>query len=585
MIAPGMVLLVAVALGGGGEGELHPWTQQRLRGLGHEDPIVRAMFARTAGARGAEPEAIVQAVVRLLDDEDSRVRTAALRAVGALGPAAKAAVPKLRRMLRAKELHVRTRAVGLPARIGPGARPAAPDLVMILGGRPDSDKRVVRIYLEKVLDDLELPHWPLREKAAVALGEIGPACRSALSVVPALKEALDDPHPRVRRAAAFALTKIDPNEAAPVRTLIDIVKGSRKPYNDLKPYWVLRREAAQALARVGPKAAPATRILLDAMDHAAHVSLHRAISDALARIGPAARPALARVLSRPVPSPLGQVWLAYALGRIDPQHDAARRALAEARKSPGTEVPVWAAFAQVQLGFGRAEALQSLLARLGHKSLTLSETPLQALREIGRPAIPGLVKLRQTRASAAHGAFRALIYMGRPAAEALTEALREEAHPDFQRAILATLEELGKDAAAAEKVVLRLFRDPATDAKTRIAAAKVLGRLSSQSKAATTALIEGMADPDWHVRYYIARALAHPGPCARSEAIPALIRALADKDEHVRMETTHALERLRSMAEPALPALQRMQAGPDPAATKRAAEAIRKIRFAIDSAK
>ena len=46
------------------------------------------------------------------------------------------------------------------------------------------------------------------EKAARALGQIGPAAKAA---VPSLHEALHDFRPEVRRAAAEALRKIDPD--------------------------------------------------------------------------------------------------------------------------------------------------------------------------------------------------------------------------------------------------------------------------------------------------------------------------------------------------------------------------------------
>jgi HEAT repeat protein len=45
----------------------------------------------------------------------------------------------------------------------------------------------------------------LREQAAIALGKIGPAAKSA---VPSLQIALRDEYPEIRRAAAEALKRI-----------------------------------------------------------------------------------------------------------------------------------------------------------------------------------------------------------------------------------------------------------------------------------------------------------------------------------------------------------------------------------------
>ena len=86
----------------------------------------------------------------------------------------------------------------------------------------------------------------LRVRAAKALGDLGPAARSAL---PALAAALDTPDGDARRAAIGAIRLIQPN-AAPSEALVRAIAADLRD-----PDANLRLLAARTLGRLGSAAA------------------------------------------------------------------------------------------------------------------------------------------------------------------------------------------------------------------------------------------------------------------------------------------------------------------------------------------
>ena len=61
-----------------------------------------------------------------------------------------------------------------------------------------------------LIDALQTKEWHIREEAVTALGSVA---NSAQGVVPALIDALDDPHKGVRYHALEVLLKVDTPEA------------------------------------------------------------------------------------------------------------------------------------------------------------------------------------------------------------------------------------------------------------------------------------------------------------------------------------------------------------------------------------
>lgn len=91
----------------------------------------------------------------------------------------------------------------------------------------------------------------------------------------------------------------------------------------------------------------------------------------------------------------------------------------------------------------------------------------------------------------------------------------------------------------------------AKDTEVRRAAAKELGELGSNAKAATGSLTKALTDSDRFVRRFAAQALGAIGPDAK-DAIPALTKAFGDDQPQVREAAVKALGKMGSLGVPAL---------------------------------
>jgi len=114
--------------------------------------------------------------------------------------------------------------------------------------------------------------------AAEELGHIGQVKKSyAEPAVPGLIEALKDSDAGVRKAAADALGKVDPNVQLAVPALVDALKDKAPP---------VRQAAATALGQIGPDAK-------DAVD-----PLRELQNDSNRAVSRAARQAIQRIMGR-----------------------------------------------------------------------------------------------------------------------------------------------------------------------------------------------------------------------------------------------------------------------------------------------
>lgn len=188
-----------------------------------DDPERRRAVLEILAAIGGAAKDAVDPLVGLLGNADPELRGEAAVALAAIGPDAAPAVPALQQILSSETtpaglLYPTAYALG---RIGPAARPAL-DQLMKFSASDDDFLATVAVWaavkinpgeasmfeaavprLRKALrSDREL----VRLEAAVALGDIGPAARSAVPILELVAE--DDPLPAVREAAAAALEKI-----------------------------------------------------------------------------------------------------------------------------------------------------------------------------------------------------------------------------------------------------------------------------------------------------------------------------------------------------------------------------------------
>jgi len=168
---------------------------------GREAERIRAAFA--LGEMGVAAIEAMPALIERLSDDRGSVRAAAARALGAMGPAASAAIPRLIDTLRYGDggYDVGSSAGIALSQIGPAALPAV--IAALKCERlPPAAPMSPSGYLGPVYPETE----NVRVLAARTL--LGMR-RFAKDAIPALRESLRDPSPRVREAAARALKEID----------------------------------------------------------------------------------------------------------------------------------------------------------------------------------------------------------------------------------------------------------------------------------------------------------------------------------------------------------------------------------------
>ncbi|REK11400.1 MAG: hypothetical protein DWQ37_14035 [Planctomycetota bacterium] len=491
------------------------------------------------------------ALAKQLSDESPSVRAHAAYALGKIGPAAIAAAPELAKLIADPDDDVQHTAIDALEKIKPepsvvidalGKALEDPDpavRVAALSALTDAGETAVPV-LGKALGNADTRYW-----AALALGELGPVAKGAVSELAA---ALKDDRPEVRREVLIALARIGPDAAPAVKDITPLLDDSDDS---------VAHAAGFALGAIGPKAASATDALTKAMDH--DDSLEECVYCwALARIEPKNEEAREHAIE----------MLVAAANDENPRVQAAVvRGLMDLKAPPEKTVP---ALGYVILNGQEPavhEALGALLA-MGDQA-----TPVLA-KALERPEVRGRAALLLT-------------YLG-PKAQAavpeLTTALSDE-DPEVRREVLFALAAIGPEAAEATPALVKRMND--SEVRNRAVAAYALGRIGPGASAALPKLQEELTSPEAVVRVASAFALVHvapDNPAIIRASVPVLIQGLRNPLPAARRG---AAEGLAAVGKPARSAAERAlkAAAEDPDASVRnaALEALEKMGVVVDS--
>ncbi len=583
-----------------------------LEGLKSQDAEVRRRAAEGVALVGPSAKETVPVLVDLLKDRDhAPVRTAAANALGSMGAEAKPALPALRQALHDDQSSVRYQAAVALLRLAPTAGTSGPAdanaepiavLVALLKDKAVAPRAQGALLsqasaavpaLVRALQDKNLD---LRRGALATLGLMGPAVKAA--ALPAVTNALSDPEPAIRLAAADTVLKLERLDPAVIRKTLPVwsealkakdVGERRQAIRGLQRYVVAAGRAKQLnWAEILPTALAALNdsdrgvvftadmllASLTAKDKAALPALLKVVRDGgnrnrwrvakiLARFGPDAKeavPALVEIL-KGVENP-GRVDAARALGAIGRGDKAVTDALAAVFRDKG-DPQVRAAVAEAlgEMGDAARAALPALTTGLHDDNVSVREAAVTALAKIGagpaevlpsltevlgRPEVPSSLLRERARS--------VLTQEGKEAVPVLTKLLAD-ANADRRKGAAIALALLQADAAPAVPALKEALKDK--DPRVRIRAAEALWVVDKKSEPAVAALTEALRSPDAQVRRRALEALAPMGADAKA-AVPALVEGLSDKDETLAAKYALTLGAIGPDARAAVPVLVRL---------------------------
>jgi HEAT repeat protein len=436
---------------------------------------VRRSAAEGLGQLGPAAAPAIPALLICAVDVDATAREAALKALMAIDPAwpenaeARKAFPGLVAALKSWDSDVSTAAFRLLGLIG---LPAVHDMVNALSKAEDT---IDKVYIMRLL------------------ARIGPGAAIAL---PSLARALGSKSIQARVAAAEALANIGPSAEAAVPAL---VAGLADPYADG------RKAVAACLARIGAAAEPAIPALLPLLADR-DSGVREAAALALEKIGPKTVPALIETvqtrdvrrlkawiasmiktsqwLTRPgyesIAIDYPKAWSSLHWAAYDIMEE---RACLEAAQEAALQV-------LGKFGPAASAAVPTIVQALADPNPAIKVAGIQALGRIGpeaKSAVPNLVPIL------VHGSKLARTV----AAVALLNI-------DLNWA---------SDSAVAEAIagaipVLIDVVESSGDRETRQSAAKALGLIGREAKAAIPALTRALEDKDRRIQDEAAKALA-----------------------------------------------------------------------------
>jgi HEAT repeat protein len=244
----------------------------------HRDP--RRFAVRALGDLGPDAESAAIEVANALDDDEANVREDAAEALGKICRRATQIVPNLVRKLEDENCPVRYKAAEALGRFGADAIEAIPELekqslagatglvrvkaaiaMMRIRGKPEISIPILAAHLSDSDNTACIA-------AAEALRTMGP---DALTVVPALAEALAVGHWSVRAAIAETLGELGDAAASAVPALVEAFASDHSvetfvgeiTWGEGPVYDLVRYRAAEALGKMGPAAKNALPALRD----------------------------------------------------------------------------------------------------------------------------------------------------------------------------------------------------------------------------------------------------------------------------------------------------------------------------------
>ncbi len=477
----------------------------------------------TRAVRDMGPE-IVPVLRELLAGRDSRRRYAAARVLALLGPDGRAAEAEL---------------LDYAAERVPDA---VVDVAETLGKIGAESDRAAHLLTEFLEDDSGL----LRAGAAFSL------CRlrhSPPEVFPILRGCLRGDPAAWRQRAALALGRLGP---AAEPALADLIEALAQDGDD-----DVRIAAATACVAIGPPAAPALARLLS---HAAAMVRNTAAGSVEQR-GAAGAAAVPDLIAALRDEEADVRWRsAEALGKIRVGTATAIGPLAELVHDPhGNTVRYCAAIALGEVEGDATEKLGPLTAFLGDEEPLVVGVALRALGSLGpaaRPALPEVRRLLQKgEQSDAPLALAAIDPNG--AVDDLAAALSPGSPSTRTNSALA-LGRFGPAANSAVPDLKRALRDH--DRSVRIYAAMALFQIGGNAETALATISAILRTPSWdsgncHLVNAIAmRALREMGPASRPMA-DQLQRLLDSEDLQLRVEAARALWALEGQPDAVVPAL------------------------------
>jgi HEAT repeat protein len=508
------------------------------RKLDDKEAAVRGSAADDLGLIGRPARSAAPTLAKLLEDPEPLIRIRAATAVALIGEDASAGVTTLQEALHSKKVAVRKAAAQALGDVGSLAKPTVPILTEALHD-PDATVRwTAAEALGRIGGDAEaavpelaqaLRDKSIRTMAADALGAIGPPARGA---VPLLHDALKDADANYRWTAAIALTRIDSKSAkAALPLLIEKLKSSdaRARWDAMmfiSPMGLDAKDAAAAVLKMvkdgdgvaatvlatisGPDASEAipllVQVLADDWD----------TSDSLALIGPAAVPELLKALQKKDGK---RTLVVKALGLIAPKAKEAIPPLLDAVKDQDKDVRIAAINALAGIDPKVKEAVTALTKALGEEDVEVRLAAVQALLAIqGAEAKEPIAALRD---------------------------LLSHKESSARRDAASALGDLGVAAKGILPDLAHLLKDP--DGGVRSAAAYAVARIKSAEavRASVEIMLPGLGDKEVRVRQEAARFLGQLGPDAKA-AIPALTKALRDEDEEVSKAAIEALGKIQA---------------------------------------